>query len=440
MSRSKKRRHHGPYRLVNRRSRGVDRWYAEFPAFKDVFKAQRKAADPDAAVPHRINTRVALIPEGASAPTDDRQTAVELAQAKLEELREYRRGLVNGSGGRLKRTTLADAIKDYFRKREQAAERGRLTHQWIDSNRVHLAAAQEFLGTDRDPRSIEVEHVRRYMEALAERPNGRGGTLSEQSILHYLHSLSNLFAHLAADGYVPIGHNPVRALPRGEKPSVSARPEALWYEPHEAAALLESARLYRPDREDMAIDPACVHAVIATMLLTGGRKAEVLGLRVQDVSFDRRTVTFRETAGRRLKTRTSWRAVPLWPQLEGILQPYILSYAGADDALLFPSPRTGRQITDLRKVFGQLKDVLGWEPRTKPMRHTYCSARLQTLDRGAPVSAFTVAREMGHGGDSLVKRVYGHLGSVRQRTDVVEFRTERPAAEPYQLSLLDLVG
>jgi integrase len=29
-------------------------------------------------------------------------------------------------------------------------------------------------------------------------------------------------------------------------------------------------------------------------------------------------------------------------------------------------------------------------------RHTYCCARLATLDRGAPVSQDTVAREMGH--------------------------------------------
>ncbi len=57
-------------------------------------------------------------------------------------------------------------------------------------------------------------------------------------------------------------------------------------------------------------------------------------------------------------------------------------------------------------------------------RHTYCAARLQTLDRGAPVSEYTVARELGHGGTSLVERVYGHLGSVRHRSEVVEYLVE----------------
>ena len=33
-----------------------------------------------------------------------------------------------------------------------------------------------------------------------------------------------------------------------------------------------------------------------------------------------------------------------------------------------------------------------------------------------------VAREMGHGGHALVRRIYGHLGTVRHRSEVVEYR------------------
>jgi hypothetical protein len=67
--------------------------------------------------------------------------------------------------------------------------------------------------------------------------------------------------------------------------------------------------------------------------------------------------------------------------------------------------------------------------RSKMFRHTYCSAHLQTLDQGAPVSTYTVGRELGHGGDSLVKRVYGHLGQVRHRSEVVEYRVEQHRAK-----------
>ena len=62
-------------------------------------------------------------------------------------------------------------------------------------------------------------------------------------------------------------------------------------------------------------------------------------------------------------------------------------------------------------------------------RHTYCCARLQCLDNGAPVSPFTVARELGHGGEAMVRRVYGHLGTVRHRSEALEYRVEQHAEQ-----------
>jgi hypothetical protein len=52
---------------------------------------------------------------------------------------------------------------------------------------------------------------------------------------------------------------------------------------------------------------------------------------------------------------------------------------------------------------------------------------LQTLDQGAPVSVYTVAKELGHGGEAMVRRVYGHLGTVHHRSEVVEYRVEQHA-------------
>lgn len=63
--------------------------------------------------------------------------------------------------------------------------------------------------------------------------------------------------------------------------------------------------------------------------------------------------------------------------------------------------------------------------RSKRFRHTYCSARLQTLDHGAPVSTYTVSRELGHGSTAMVERVYPHLGTARHRSEVVEYRVEQ---------------
>jgi integrase len=56
------------------------------------------------------------------------------------------------------------------------------------------------------------------------------------------------------------------------------------------------------------------------------------------------------------------------------------------------------------------------------LRHTYCAARLQTLDRGEPISVWTVADEMGHEDIKMIKKVYGHLGKIRHRGTEVEYR------------------
>ncbi len=45
------------------------------------------------------------------------------------------------------------------------------------------------------------------------------------------------------------------------------------------------------------------------------------------------------------------------------------------------------------------------------------------------MSAFTGVKETGHGGETMVRKVYGHLGQVRHRADVVEYRVEQHRAK-----------
>jgi integrase len=180
--------------------------------------------------------------------------------------------------------------------------------------------------------------------------------------------------------------------------------------------------------------------LLATFLLTGGRSSEVLGLEFEDLSFDRRTITFRPNGQRRLKTSTSHRTVPMWPQLKEVLREYVFGGQAPISGLLFPSyriiaidPETGEpkrtplMSTDVRKILDAVAERAGWgagEIRSKMFRHTYTAARLQTVERGEAVAQFKGGRELGHGGDSLVKRVYGHLGSVRHRAQHVEFKLD----------------
>lgn len=135
----------------------------------------------------------------------------------------------------------------------------------------------------------------------------------------------------------------------------------------------------------------------------------MLGLEVSDVSFDRKTIRFRPNEHRRLKTRSSDRSVPLWPQLREILQEYIFDPKGPKSGLLFPSPRTGKMVKDTRRLLDARAERVGREKgeiRTKAFRHTYTAARLQTTDHGAPVAPYTVAKDLGHRSTQMVERGY----------------------------------
>jgi Phage integrase family len=172
--------------------------------------------------------------------------------------------------------------------------------------------------------------------------------------------------------------------------------------------------------------------LLALFLLTGCRFREMAGLELHDVSFDRRTITIRPNRWRRLKTRTSHRVIPLWPQLDAILQAWVFGpRLERGGTLLVPSWTASgdeRRLQDISKLLDRVARRAGLENgalRSRLFRHTYCAARLQTLDRGAPVSLYTVSRELGHGSEDMVRRVYSHLGEVRHRSEVVEFRVEQ---------------
>ena len=353
-----------------------------------------------------------------------------LFTAKLTELQDKRRGR---AGAPQQRTTrIAVLARDHLVAKRKA---GRTSYAHLSDLENRLETAIKYFGTDRDPRTIEPKEVGAWAEALAD-----GGRRKPGTVRHYLMALSGLFGRAQEGLYVMPGYNPVGALQ--EKPSGWRRGEAAFLEVHEAALLLEAARVLTDQHRGSNSTPG-LHAIVATLLLTGGRASEVMGLDVEDVSFDRGLVYIRPNAHRGLKTQTSIRTVPLWPQLREILQEWM--FGGEQprtSGLLFPAANGGRA-HDLRKSLDEMAALSRMEPgevRTRRFRHTYCSARLQTVQRilkpgGDPtepsawehieVSKFQVQKEMGHGGAQLVDRIYGHAARNPYRSDVVEYRIEQ---------------
>lgn len=414
-------------RIYWRERGGERRAYGDFRDFSDVGGG-----------------REALKARGAGSATTDPDIAAEIASQRVKEL-EARRRNRNLLGVEKEATLEAFAAHHLIAK----ARAGSNSERWMVQTERLLGEALEFFGKDQLLTAVSVEDVRRWSEHLADRPGRGGERVSPGTVRHRLNVLSNLYRRAASEGYVPPGYNPVAAMM--DKPTAS-RPEARWLEVHEAALLLESARTYQPPEPVRQKHGGLISAkpnphlypILATFLLTGGRKSEVLGLEVDDISFQRKTITFRPNDWRRLKTRTSHRPVRLWPQLEEILRAYLLEREsqGGVGSLLFPSVRgqSETMIQDLRKGLDTVAGRAGWnagEVRLTMLRHTYCAARLQSLDAGAPVAPWTVARELGHSGTDMVERIYGHLGQVRHRGDGVSFHLEdyREALEDHLRSL-----
>lgn len=98
--------------------------------------------------------------------------------------------------------------------------------------------------------------------------------------------------------------------------------------------------------------------------------------------------------------------------------------------LLFPSHRSEkeRMLTDLRKSLDAVGKLAGFAEgriRTRLFRHSYTATRIQTLDGGAPVSIYSVSKELGHSSTAMLERVYGHLQDARVRGEVVEYRADQ---------------
>jgi integrase len=245
----------------------------------------------------------------------------------------------------------------------------------------------DYFGAGRD---LSMQDAREWAERLAEMQTRSGERMTAGTIRHHLNTLSNLFRHTASEGRIPTSYNPVRDLL--DKPT-ARRVEARWLEVYDAALLLESCRTYQSKRPDLCLP--YLYPLVATYLLTGGRRREVLGLEVSDVNFERKVVTFRPSAWRRLKSATSHRSVPLFPQLEAILRAYLSERTARQvlgneptRALLFPAegPNGEALVSDFRKGLDGAAIRAGFsEPvirgadvakdkRGKPVLQSTCSA------------------------------------------------------------------
>lgn len=351
----------------------------------------------------------ACVPEGGRGATEDRDEATKILSNRIEALKAEP-GDSDAEG--------EDPLLREYAKRHLRIKADYRKTSTVKRDELSLRHFVEFFDDDARLSDIDVPGLTDYLGYRRCQPGSREGTtISAQTLRNELHALSSLYKRAVAEDKAEV--NPVRRLP--EKPSPS-RGEAEWLEPGEAARLIRAA-----GRKDTAAHARAfphLRALVATFLLTGGRKQEVFGLLARDIDFERDTVHLRPNRHRGLKRASHRRRVPLWPQLREILAAYLEAEPRDSDDLLFRSPRGG-MLTDVRVNFGKAVEGAGIEGKRvtlHTLRHTYAAQQLQTTDGGAAVSPYTVMRELGHASLGLIERHYGHLLETRHRSPVVEYQ------------------
>lgn len=222
-------------------------------------------------------------------------------------------------------------------------------------------------GGDADPlqiTSIDAVGYRDYLQ------NEKG--LKSSSVTLALASIEAFCKWIHSEGYRD--HNPLLKVKRPEQ--VNNAPK--WLSKNEKYRVIRTA-LLEHDRRNRAI--------ILTLLLTGVRVSELIGLKPADVIISERkgTLTVR---GKGNKTRT----IPLPSDLRDCLAEYIVEKRAAAQ-WLFDSQRseqiTVKGVQHLCAAIGEKAKVEGLTPHV--LRHTFCH---DLVAQG--VNVFLVAKLAGH--------------------------------------------
>lgn len=165
------------------------------------------------------------------------------------------------------------------------------------------------------------------------------------------------------------------------------------------------------------------YEMVAVLFYTGARVTEMFNMAPWHVDFAGNRVLIYGT-----KTEHSqFRRVPLWPALKRLLLAFYRREGLLDNPrkrdLLFPGrPRAGRNgevkaqpRQSMARVLERVARDAGIEVHVHAQltRHTYAAARLSMVNevngRRVNVTKHEIAMELGHDGDRMLDKVYGHV-------------------------------
>lgn len=319
-------------------------------------------------------------------------------------------------------------INSFYRNLQESGVRSRVTavckldlRTQIGTQRGALAAFSRLSGVSRATinqavagKPVSKKSAEAIAAALAMKLNQaftvitHGEPMAPASVISYHRTLSSILSRAVKWGYIQI--NPADVA---EKPSLGGH-EAAYLEEDDARRLLEL----------LQAEPVKWRAPITFDLLSGLRRAELLGLRWQDVGLDEHTITIRQTSnylpGKGVyvgtpKTTTSARPLPISTAAIMLLLEYRawqdtrreqLGDAWEDqDGRVFTTDTGAPMFPDsLTQWFSGFIARSGMPKVTvHSLRHTYAS--LMIAD-GVPL--VVVSRQLGHAQASTTANIYAH--------------------------------
>jgi integrase len=290
--------------------------------------------------------------------------------------------------------TLADAIDRYLKEDvnelADSADRRRQLNWWKDQlgdiSLLHLCNDLDLLHDAK--RKLETDKLK------------KGTTRAPPTVKRYLAALSRLFS--CAVDWDWCDTNPVRRI---RKPKESPGRNR-YLSDDERQALLKAT---------VKSDDPYLHTLVLIALCTGGRAGEIQGLTWPDVSLQRKTVTFRHTKNRQVRT------VPVTDQVVDRFRE-LSRIRRIDSELVFPRydgvrPKSFRAAWDKAVAEARLKDF-----RFHDLRHTAASYLAMS---GASPSE--LAAILGHKTLAMVAR-YSHVGE-QHTADILKKMTNKFLAD-----------
>lgn len=397
--------------LYPRKDRGGEYWI-DFTAWKPVEGAKRGPLYIDA----------------NRTKTSDRIAATLRFAELVDTMRDRWRKHLGGESATV--TDPNPLVRTFAKEVHFPAKKGTVTAAAINREVRALKVVLRTTEANLRLRTITPIWLQEYVKAR------RAQDMKASTILKELSALSELSKTAVEHGL--LDSNPVRKMRRKPSPD---RGERTFLENHQAGDLVVAAR-----RHDAVVGNRAtrfMEPLLCAMVVQGARNEEARGLLRRDIDLDEGRFHIRPNDYRGLKKQWHRRNLRLWPQTRMAFERHLFIPDPREPSRrierfkpedpVFPGA-SGGIIQDVRQSFWSVLVDAGLANYKDPddkkrgidesitfhtLRHTYCAARLQTTDRGAPVQQHTVMAEMGHRDYKLIAELYGHVHHRAPRGDEV---------------------